>query len=128
MEHGLELTNSAEKLLKDGLRALFIFSITDLFFQEKADDEKDLGAALQTVYSDLEGRFGIKVLGTLDDDLLQVGPTRNAPISYILAEVPNVEAVIAVTNLIRTRFKGAKLARYLTVEARVGHPLFFGTK
>lgn len=128
MEHGLELTNSAEKLLKDGLRALFVFSITDLFFQEKADDEKDLGAALQTVYSDLEGRFGIKVLGTLDDDLLQVGPTRNAPISYILAEVPNVEAVIAVTNLIRTRFKGAKLARYLTVEARVGHPLFFGTK
>jgi hypothetical protein len=84
--------------------------------------------ALKREFADLEGRFGVRVLGTLDDDETMVGPSGTWPWTcYILAEVPDHAAVAAVCNVLREVEVGdARLWKYLKVEARVGRPLFFG--
>ena len=120
---------TVQDLTKDGLRAMFAIGINQDFFAAPSAELAEIGAAIKAAFADLGGRFGVKVLGTFDDDLLQVGMSRGYPfISYILAEIPNLEAAIEVTNLIRTPFKDGRLAKYLTIDARIGHPLFFGTE
>lgn len=119
----------AEALLKDGLRALFCIGLTQEFFSLPQAEVPPLAAALTAAFDDLEGRFGVKVLGTFDDDLLQVGVATGYPfISYILAAVPDMKAAVEVTNLLRSPYGDHRLARYFRMEARMGHELFFGTK
>ena len=116
-------------LTKDGLRVLFAIGINAEFFSAPRDELASIGAAIKDAFADLQGRFGVEVLGTFDDDLLQVGMTRGYPfISYILASIPNLNAAIEVTNLVRTPYKDTRLAKYLTIDARIGHPLFFGNE
>jgi hypothetical protein len=116
-------------LTKDGLRALFVIGITQEFFNLPSVELKNVGAAIKDAFSGLEKRFGVKVLGTFDDDLLQVGLTRGYPyISYILADVPSLESAIEVTNLVRTSYGDGRLVKYITIDARIGHPLFFGNE
>lgn len=113
----------------EGLRALFCIGITQEFFNEDRAKLKDIGAAIKEAFADLSGRFGVKVLGTFDDDLLHVGPQDGFPfISYILADVPDVPTAMKVANLMRTPFKEGRLTRYLKVETRIGHKLFFGNE
>jgi hypothetical protein len=120
---------TVESLLKDGLRTLFCFGLTQEFFNADTETRNAVGAAIKDAFDDLEGRFGVKVLGTYDDDLLQCGPTPAFPwISYILADVPDMEAAVAVTNLVRTPFRDHRLVKYMRVEARMGHKLFFGNR
>ncbi len=118
-----------EDLLGNGMRALFCVGITEAFFNATPEETREIGAAIKEAFDDLEGRFGVKVLGTFDDDLIQCGTTTSYPyISYILAEIPDFEAVVHVTNIIRTPYKDGRLAKYLTIQSRVGRPLFFGTR
>lgn len=120
---------TVDSLLKDGKRALFCFGLTQEFFNADNDTRAAVGAAIAAAFDNLEGRFGVKVLGTFDDDLLQCGPTPAFPwISYILADVPDLESAVAITNLVRTPFRDHRIVKYMRVEARVGHPLFFGTR
>jgi hypothetical protein len=111
-----------------GLRALFAFGLTQDFFAEERARIPPIMEALKASFADLEERFGVRVLGTLDDDELMVGARETWPWTcYILAEVPDRAAVAAVCNLLRTTEVGdARLWKYLTVEARLGRPLFFG--
>ena len=111
-----------------GLRALFAFGLTQDFFTEERAGIPPIMEALKASFADLEERFGVRVLGTLDDDELMVGARSTWPWTcYILAEVPDRAAVAAVCNLLRTTEVGdARLWKYLTVEARLGRPLFFG--
>lgn len=111
-----------------GLRALFAFGLTQDFFAEERVRIPAIMETLKSTFADLEERFGVRVLGTLDDDELMVGARETWPWTcYILAEVPDHAAVAAVCNLLRTTEVGhARLWKYLRVEARLGRPLFFG--
>jgi hypothetical protein len=87
--------------------------------------------ACKAAFDDLERRFGVTVLGTLDDDETMVGARTSWPWTcYILAEAPDREAVAAICDQLReTKVDDqTRLWRYLTVEARMGRPLFFGAK
>jgi hypothetical protein len=111
-----------------GMRALFAFGLTQDFFTEERNRIPAIMDTLKSSFADLEERFGVRVLGTLDDDELMVGASETWPWTcYILAEVPDRAAVAAVCNLLRTTEVGdARLWKYLRVEARLGRPLFFG--
>lgn len=99
------------------------------FFSADNAHRKLVFDALKEQFDDLKGRFGVTVLGTFDDDRLMVGPSLQWPWTcYILADVPDLAAAIAVCNILRESNVGSdKLWRYLRIEARVGRPLFFGT-
>ena len=111
----------------DGLRVLFCIGVSQTFFEEDAEALPVLIPAIQAAFDDLRGRFGINVLGTLDDDQIMVGQSPNWPwTAYILADAPDLEAVVAVCNLVRETSIGPhRLWRYLRIEARVGRELFF---
>ncbi len=114
----------------EGLRVLFCIGVTQNFFEQESERVSDVIAAISDGFSDLKGRFGINVLGTLDDDELMVGAAAGWPwTAYILADVPDLAAAKAICNLIREVPVGKhRLWRYLRVEARVGRQLFFGNE
>ena len=112
----------------NSLRVLFCIGVSQTFFEEEAERLPDLVTAIKEAFDDLHGRFGLDVLGTIDDDELMVGPSPNWPwTAYILAEAPSLEAVVGVCNIVReTVFAPHRLWRYMRIEARVGRKLFFG--
>jgi hypothetical protein len=112
------------------LRVLFCFGVSQSFFEEDSARVPELAGAIATAFEDLAGRFGLQVLGTMDDDELMVGPSPVWPwTAYILADAPSLEAVTAVCNILRETEVGAdRLWKYMRVEARVGRPLFFGNE
>lgn len=113
---------------RDSVRILFCFNVLPAFFDLADGPRKEVFDALVDGFGDLGGRFGVKVLGTLDDDQTAVGPTFGWPhTSFILADAPNAEAVNEVCNLLRTIYIGEhRLWRYMKVETRIGRELFFG--
>lgn len=110
------------------LRVLFCIGVLPANFDAEPAVQQLVVKTLKTEFTDLGGRFGITVLGTLDDDLLTVGSSAGGAFtSYILADAPDLDAVTQVAGLLRTVEVGdARLWRYLRIEARVGRPLFFG--
>ncbi|MFF2806816.1 hypothetical protein ACFVT2_06465 [Streptomyces sp. NPDC058000] len=111
------------------LRTLFCIGVTQDFFA--ADDalRATVAAAIPPAFDRLGERFGVTVLGTLDDDQLMVGAAPAWPwTSYLLADVPDLDTVAMVCGIVRdTPVGDGRLWRYLRIEARVGRPLFFGT-
>lgn len=110
------------------IRTLFCFGVLPAFFEVDKATRKQVFDTLVTAYSDLEGRFGVKVLATMDDDMVMVGPSTTYPWTcYILADVPNYNAITQVCNILREFSVGDDLIwRYMKVEARPGRALFFG--
>jgi hypothetical protein len=110
------------------LRVLFCFGVTQSFFEAEPASVPAIVKAITDAFADLRGRFGVEVLGTMDDDELMVGSSETWPWTcYILADVPDLEAVAKVCNLLReSEVAGSRLWKYLKVEARVGRQLFFG--
>jgi len=110
-----------------GLRVLFCIGVTQSFFDETGDGIGAIVGAIGEAFEDLSGRFGITVLGTMDDDELMVGSSSSWPwTAYVLADAPDLEAVTGVCNIVREASVGEyRLWRYLRIEARVGRPLFF---
>jgi hypothetical protein len=110
-----------------GSRVLFAFAVTQDFFAADRTRIPPIMEALKRGFADLERRFGVRVLGTLDDDETMVGAREGWPWTcYILAEVPDRDAVVRVCNLLReVEADGTPLWKYLRVEARIGRPLFF---
>ena len=113
---------------RSALRVLFCFGVTQSFFDADPAGVPEIAKAITQAFADLSGRFGVRVLGTMDDDELMVGASVVWPwTAYILADVPDLETVAKVTNVLREAEVGdARLWKYLRVEARVGRPLFFG--
>jgi hypothetical protein len=111
----------------DTLRVLFCIGVQQTFFDEEADLLSEIIPAIQEAFADLRGRFGVQVLGTLDDDQIMVGNAPNWPwTAYVLADVPDLDTVAAVCNIVRdTPIGSHRLWRYLRIEARVGRELFF---
>lgn len=118
-----------EKQSRD-LRVLFCFGVTQSFFDEEPARVPEIAGAITAAFDDLEGRFGVRVLGTMDDDELMVGSSVTWPwTAYVLADVPDLETVARVTNVLReAEVAGSRLWRYMRVEARVGRQLFFGNR
>lgn len=112
------------------LRVLFCIGVTSGFFEAEPDEIGTVKDAIEEAFADLRGRFGVEVLGTMDDDRLMVGASESWPwVSYILADVPSLDAAHAVTNILRESTAGRyRLWRYLKIEARIGRPLFFGNQ
>ena len=112
------------------LRVLFCIGVQQSFFEEEGARVGPIVQAIQRAFADLGGRFGVKVLGTMDDDELMVGSSAAWPWTcYILADAPSLDAVTSVCNLVReSEVDGHRLWRYLRIEARVGRPLFFGNE
>lgn len=110
------------------LRVLFCMAVLDAFFEATDEEREEVVPRLQEEFDDLKGKFGVEVLGTIDDDRLLVGPVLEFPWTcYILADAPDFDAVVAVCDLVRKPTAGGhRLYRYFKIEARVGQPLFFG--
>ena len=111
----------------DALRVLFCIGVQQTFFEEEASRLPEVIPAIKAAFDDLSGRFGLTVIGTLDDDQIVVGNSPNWPwTAYILADAPDLDAVAAVCNIVReTPIGEHRLWRYLRIEARVGRELFF---
>jgi hypothetical protein len=114
----------------DTVRALFCIGIAQNFFDADPDVQKELIEGIPKAFADLGGRFGLNVLGTMDDDELMVGPSEGWPWTcYILAEAPDHAAVKNVCNIVRQfEVSGSRLWRFMRIEARVGRPLFFANE
>jgi hypothetical protein len=112
------------------LRVLFCIGVQQTFFEEPGAEIGPIVGAIKEAFADLGGRFGITVLGTMDDDELMVGPSSEFPwTAYILADAPDIDSVTAVCNVVRETAAGEhRLWRYMRIEARIGRPLFFGTE
>lgn len=124
-----QLASYREKEGRD-LRVLFCIGVTQSFFDEGTAKIGPVIEGISSAFADLGGRFGVRVLGTLDDDELMVGSSTTWPwTAYILADAPSLEAVTSVCNLVReAEVAGSRLWKYLRIEARVGRPLFFGNE
>ena len=63
----------------------------DDFFAMDAADAPKIIEASRTALDNLGERFGLTVLGTMDDDELMVGPSYGFPwTAYILADAPDL--------------------------------------
>ena len=113
---------------RGGLRVLFCMGVTQNFFEEDPATLPARAKAVGEAFADLGGRFGIRVLGTMDDDELMVGHSPAWPwTAYILADAPDLDSVASVCNIVREAEVGeSRLWRYMRIEARVGRKLFFG--
>lgn len=107
------------------MRALLCFGILRPLFDEPADRLPAILEAITAAFKDLEQRYGMQDLGSFDDDQIMMGPSAQWPwTAYILAEVPDYEAVIAVCSIVRqATIWQFRMARYIRVEASIG----FGT-
>jgi hypothetical protein len=113
------------------LRVLFCIGVNPAFFDAGADERQDAFETIKTAFANLNDRFGLTVLGTMDDDQTMVGSSSTWPWTcYILADAPDLDSVAGVCNLLRstTLASGATLCKYLKIEARVGRELFFGNQ
>ncbi|MFD9822182.1 hypothetical protein [Streptomyces violascens] len=120
--------STAESVHEDPLRVLFRIGVTQTYFDAPEGERSAIHPEILRAFDDLGGRFGVRVLGTLDDDRLQTGAPE-AWISYILADAPNLAAVVQVCDLLReTRIGTHRLWRYLRIDTRVGRPLMFGNR
>jgi hypothetical protein len=110
------------------LRVLFCIGVSQTFFDAESAALPELILAIQQAFAGLGDRFGLKVLGTMDDDQLMVGPSPDFPwTAYILADAPDLDAVASVCNIVREAPVGSeRLWKYVRMEARVGRRLFFG--
>jgi len=110
------------------IRVLFAFGLTPQFYDADPTTLKAILAVLDEGFRDLSARFGVEVLGGLDDDEMVVGSANSWPWTcYLLCDAPNYDAVRQVAGLVRTLRVGEdRLWRYLKVETRIGRPLFFG--
>ena len=64
---------------KTSVRVLFCFGVLEPFFELDDGGRKQVFDKLVEAYSDLKGRFGVTVLGTIDDDKFVVGPSTGWP-------------------------------------------------
>ncbi|MDR5856187.1 hypothetical protein P9239_21160 [Caballeronia sp. LZ062] len=116
------MTNDTRSL---PLRVLFCCGVTQNFFDLPREQIGEVWQAYGHMLSIIEAMENVRVLGVMDDDRLVVGNADGAPWTfYIMADVADFDAAVAVCNLYRTTPVGAyNLWRYGKIEARVGRAL-----
>jgi hypothetical protein len=115
---------------RSSIRTLFCIGVRDAFFAAGADERTAVVQASRQAFATLSERFGITVLGTMDDDEVMVGPSDTFPwTAYILADVPDYATATKICSIVREHAVGdVQLWKYFTVQARLGRPLFFGNE
>ena len=112
---------------KKPLRTLFCIGVNQNFFDATPDEAKQVWVAFSSMLKGLATLPGVRILGTIDDDQIMVGPSLHAPwTAYILADVPDMDTATAACNLFRVTPVGDgtyKLWKYCRVEARLGREL-----
>jgi hypothetical protein len=110
---------------KDPLRVLFCVGVTQNFFDLPASQTGPVWKAYGEMMTALNEMPGVKVLGTMDDDRTMVGKSDTAPWTfYIMADVVDLDTVVAGCNLFRTTMIGEeRLWKYGKIEARIGRAL-----
>lgn len=111
------------------LRVLFCIGVNQNFMDATAAEMKDVWVAFSAMMRGIGQLQGVKVLGNLDDDRIMVGPSTNWPwTTYVMADVPDHDTVVAACDLFRSTPVGDgsyKLWKYCRVEARIGRELEF---
>ena len=105
------------------LRVLFCIGITQNFFELPKDKMPEVFEAFSVAFTKWDERFGVKVLGTLDDDRTQVGqsPSGWPFTSYVMADVPDLDTVVKICDVLRSTPVGDGLLwRYARIETRIG--------
>ncbi len=114
-----------EKL--DSHRVLFCIGVNQNFMDATAEVMGEVWQAFSQMMQSIDNLPGVNILGIMDDDRIQVGPSASAPwTAYIMADVPDIETVIESCNFFRTIPVGDgtyKLWKYCKVEARIGRKL-----
>lgn len=108
------------------IRALFCGAVLQNFFDLKGGDIALVLKATGQMLKAIREMPGVDVLATFDDDETMVGTSPNGwPWTfYILADVPDRAAAVAICNLFRTSEVGEyRLWKYMRVEARLGREL-----
>ena len=108
------------------LRVLFCCAVLQNFFDLPSDQIGTVWTATGEMLRGFRDQPGVTILGTMDDDQTMVGtsPSGWPWTFYILADVADREAVVALCNLFRTVEVGEhRLWRYIRVEARIGREL-----
>jgi hypothetical protein len=110
---------------KEPLRVLFCVGVKQNFFDLPATETGPVWKAYGEMMTALSKLPGVNVLGTMDDDRLMVGNSETWPWTfYIMADVPDLDTVVAGCNLFRTTMIGEhRLWKYGKIEARVGRGL-----
>lgn len=109
------------------LRVLFCIGIQQNNFDATVEEGKDVWRAFASMMRGIGELPGVRVLGNMDDDRILVGNSPGWPwTTYILADVPDFDTVVAACNLFRTTPVGDgtyRLWKYAKVEARIGREL-----
>jgi hypothetical protein len=108
------------------IRTLFCIAVLQPFFDLPSSEIGKVWAAFGTMMGEISTMPGVTVLGMMDDDETMVGtsPTGFPWTAYILADMPDRDAVKAACNLFRTIEIGEyRLWKYCRVEARMGRSL-----
>jgi hypothetical protein len=69
--------------------------------------------------------LGAEVVGSLTDDLLNVGPPATLDfVWFLLFDVMSLDVLAAMINEIRREVDGVRMDAYVRFEARVGRPFY----
>ncbi len=108
-------------------RVLFCIGVNQNFMDAPAEEMGDVWQAFSAMLKGIDALPDVNVLGIMDDDRIQVGPSTDSPwTAYIMADVPDLETVIEACNFFRSTPVGDgtyKLWKYCKVEARIGREL-----
>ena len=106
----------------DSLRVLFCIGVLPDFFAADAETQGALLAGIPAAFEDLGGRFGIEVIGTMDDDELMVGPSFPGPGPPTSSPtLPTSRPSPAVCDIMRsTRIGEDRLWRFMRIRRASG--------
>ncbi len=108
-------------------RVLFCIGVNQNFMDAEQSEMGDVWQAFSAMMKGIAELPGVNVLGIMDDDRIQVGPSADAPwTAYIMADVPDLDTIIAACDFFRSTPVGDgtyKLWKYCKVEARIGREL-----
>jgi hypothetical protein len=108
-------------------RVLFCIGVNQNFMDATKDEMRDVWQAFSVMMKGISDLPDVKVLGIMDDDRIQVGPSVSAPwTAYIMADVPDIDSVIKGCDFFRSTPVGDgtySLWKYCKVEARIGREL-----
>jgi len=107
-------------------RVIFMGAAVDGWL--KADDDERREVVLpraKAIFTEEWPQLGARVLCTLDDDLFNVGPPATSDFTwYLIYELDDLNLIPAMLHCLRRTVDGARLDRYLRIEAKVGRPFF----
>ena len=109
------------------LRTLFCIGVNQNFMDATKEEMGEVWTAFCAMMKGIDQIEGATILGVLDDDRTQVGPSVDAPwTAYIMADMPSYDSVVQACELFRSTPVGDgtySLWKYCKVDARIGRGL-----